>query len=149
MWVFTQGGFYSAVEYEPRWDPKKPSQRLKDLKEQGPYPLLLVRTRDEGDMKRLIARIPEATYITTNNADYRFRTILSVAEWTDFLAIESAQIDYANFKNRVTKTLGMQRHNLLSRVWGVMMELQDVGKYVYTGSRRKVSSKPKKKVATK
>jgi hypothetical protein len=135
VWVITQYGFYSTVAYDPSMDPKK-SKRTQDLIGEG-VELRLVRARDELDMKNLIALIPgDVEYVKTDRADYRFRTVLTLDEWTDFLAEESRQIDYRNFKNRVARTQGHERHDLLARVWGVLLELQPVGKYVWPKKAR-------------
>jgi hypothetical protein len=122
MWLFTQNGFYSTVKYEPAKD-HHPTERTQSLRSEGSE-LLLVRTRDEGDMQRLVEVLPQVESVQTDKADYLFRAVVSADEWLGFLEHETRNLDYTNFKNRVTETLGRQRHDMLMEVWSTMRRLQ-------------------------
>jgi hypothetical protein len=75
-------------------------------------------------MRRLMEAVPGAEYVETLNADYRYRAVMSKAEWIGFISREVDSLDYTNFKNRVTQTLGSERHDLLMSVWTTMRGLQ-------------------------
>ncbi len=124
IWIFTEHGFLSVVAYDTSRD-RDMNERTKALVDTG-ADLLLARTRDEGDMQRLQALLPQVEYTRTDNADYRYRTVLTKPEWLDFISQVTDTLDYANFKDRVTEALGRDRHDLLMRVWSTMRELQRV-----------------------
>ena len=75
-------------------------------------------------MRRLQVALPQINYVETRNADYVYRTVVTTEEWIGFLSGQVEALDYTNFKDRVAKTLGRGRHDLLMKVWSIMRALQ-------------------------
>lgn len=106
MWLITAQGFYSVVAH--RNDPEK----------------LLVRARVREDLETLREQIPDMRIFSDRQADYRWRAIVSRAEWVVALAQLAEEIDYANFKNAVRDSQGADRSRLYARVWEALRGLQ-------------------------
>ena len=105
MWLFTEGGFVSAVRH--RKDKNK----------------LVVRARDEISLSEL------ATYqevIFTPHADYPYRVIIDEREFRTFVDKSIKNLSYDNFKNRVYKTRGAQFVDALHDVWATMHKVEDL-----------------------
>ncbi len=121
MWLFTTRGFLSVVAYDEGRD----GDALPVPDGARPGDLLLVRARVFSDLTATLdaLELPGSRAVSTSAADYPFRAVLTRAEWTRFLSIESQRIDYPNFKSRVQATQGSQRHDLYLRVWSVMRDL--------------------------
>lgn len=65
--------------------------------------------------------LPElSNTIELKGRDYPYRGYCSHEAWAGALVQISLSLTYSNFKNEVTKTQGRPRHDLYSRVWGVM-----------------------------
>jgi len=122
MWIASNIGFYSIV--------KKTSH----LNEDGPE-VHVVRTRDEGDLTRLLAKSSEAPGFTWRNvsvtqihswdySDYRYRIYVEEAE--DFAAIFStlsATITYDNFKDEIKDTPHQhKKYEPYAILWGNIMK---------------------------
>lgn len=120
MWVFTQGGFYSAVQHDDQAD------------------LLVVRTRVKADARRLAlwivaldstgdeeadAGAVERQIIVRPNSDYPWRVIVPREDWGLFLTQAVDDIDYGNYKDRVTRVDGYARADVYGRVWFVLLDL--------------------------
>lgn len=105
MWIFTTIGYFSVTAD-------------KDSK----VPRLQVRARVRKDLDMLRSSfLPELSpTIELKNRDYPYRGYCSHEEWAGALVQISLAITYSNFKSEVTRTQGQARHNLYSRVWGVM-----------------------------
>lgn len=116
MWIFTQIGFFSAVRADPA--------RVDGLPKDRPY--VMVRARVEEDLVNLQGLWSELyegeapEILRWKGRDYPARVILAQEEWVQLAAALAEDIDYPNFKSRVTETQGWARHDLYSRVWGVM-----------------------------
>jgi hypothetical protein len=106
MWLFTTQGFYSVVAH--RRDPER----------------LIVRARAREDLEALRAEIPELRIFSDPDADYRWRAIVSRAEWVAAVAQLAADVDYDNFKSAVAARQGRGRERLYHRVWAALQELQ-------------------------
>lgn len=106
MWLFTTQGFYSVVRH--RDDPTK----------------LIVRCRAEEDLDALREQIPNLEVFTDQQADYRWRAVVSEAEWVGALAQIAISIDYDNFKSKVSERQGHERSRIYSHVWGELLSLQ-------------------------
>ena len=106
MWLFTTQGFYSVVAH------RRDSDRL------------LVRARAREDLEALREQIPGLRITSDREADYRWRTVVSRAEWVAAVAILAASIDYDNFKAAVAERQGAERHRVYQRVWGELLSLQ-------------------------
>lgn len=107
MWLFTTQGFYSVVAH--RRDPDK----------------LLVRARAREDLEALREQIPEIRIHSDREADYRWRAVVSRAEWVKAVALLAASIDYDNFKAAVAERQGSARHRVYQHVWGELLSLQN------------------------
>ena len=113
IWIITQDGFYSVTAYDPR----KGGER-NDAEE-----LIVVRARVRADLERVSAWVG-GDVIATPNADYPFRVIARREAWNGYLTEATSEIDYFNFKNRVTDRLGSFRHDVLMAVWSTLRRLQ-------------------------
>jgi hypothetical protein len=113
MWIMTQDGFYSVTAYDT----------LRGGERSDAESLVVVRTRDRADLERLSAWIGDEV-IATPTADYPFRIIASRSAWSGYLAQATKDIDYFNFKDRVTQRLGSFRHDVLMSVWSALRRLQ-------------------------
>lgn len=106
MWVFTETGFVSAVV-----DWSDPAT-------------IVVRARDRVSLHP-IASATDAPVEPTPEHDYPFRVRVSRPQFAAWLAESVEAMDYHNFKNRVDETRGERFHDALSRVWGVMFDVQE------------------------
>lgn len=106
MWVLTTQGFYSVVAH--RDDPG----------------LLLVRARTREDIEALGAQIPTIEPFEDGGADYRWRALVSRADWEQALVRLARGIDYDNFKNAVEVRQGPEREAVYHRVWRELLRLQ-------------------------
>lgn len=120
MWLFTEGGFVSAIRYNNEKDE------------------ITVRARDKKSLADIIDRTG-AEIIKLPNTDYPYRVIISDAEFGAWVAEQALNIDYPNFKNRVYQTRGKDFAHLLSEVWGVMLEAERIEIEEETG--KKLSSR--------
>lgn len=117
MWIATPTGFYSAVAH--KFEPE----------------LVVVRGRALQDVEALAAWINrrradlvgtpdgEVEVIAYQQSDYPWRVIATKGEWAAFLAFEVEGITYTNFKDEITRVQGRARHDIYSRVWGVLLGL--------------------------
>ena len=106
MWLTTTQGFYSVVRH--RQDPEK----------------LIVRGRAREDLEALQAQIPGLRIFSDKNADYRWRAVVTEAEWVAAVAQLAGVIDYDNFKSAVAERQGHDRARVYGRVWGELLSLQ-------------------------
>lgn len=132
MWVFTTGGFVSAVEH--RSDSN----------------LVMVRARDEQSLKTMIEGIELAGNainadgeklkieedlkpVSSDNADYRWRVVVSKATFALWLQFEVLNyLNYPNFKGALGKHRGPEFTRAAHRVWDDMQLVSD-GTQVYGG----------------
>jgi hypothetical protein len=108
IWIFSESGFVSVVRHRDH-----------------PH-LLLVRSRDRDSLASLCRRVrlAESEISELANADYRFRLVCSDAVLLRFLRFSVEELDYANFKDRVSTTRGASWHAALMKVWSAMRSLQ-------------------------
>lgn len=106
MWVFTENGFVSAVR---KYD--KPN-------------LYTVRSRDWKSLETLAAKA-EVEIVASPLGDYPYRVFVEPAVFTDWLSEQASQIDYNNFKSRVSTTRGHDYTDALHDVWVAMLRTQD------------------------
>lgn len=121
MWIFTTGGFVSAVEH--RDDPS----------------LVMVRARDKKSLVNMLGSLNvgvedsdklhnEDEVFISPGSDYRWRTVVSKDEFTRFLTTEVRDyLDYDNFKSALTKTRGKVFHDVAMKVWSAMFGVSDYG----------------------
>ena len=123
IWLFTEDGFYSGVSYDRTRDYDGLHSSRPELADDPIMEgrILLVRTRDEEDMKRLVAKFAVPIgYRSTPRADYPFKVLLAREEWARYLSEAARDLDYPNFKSRVQQRSGSHRHDVYLRVWSAM-----------------------------
>lgn len=111
MWIMTTSGFYSAVASD---------ENTTDV---------VVRARHRDDLANLNKALTEldhlpGTVLAYQSSDYPWRVVISKDTWAAYLANEAQHIDYRNFKNEVTRKQGHPRHDIYSKVWGVLLGLE-------------------------
>lgn len=116
MWLMTNTGFYSAIQFDDRKAPRHEELASLDVTK-----VLLVRTRNEDSVLILSAFVGGREFTVTPTGDYRFRVQVTRAEWSAFLTDEANEIDYGNFKSSVKDNA---LHNAYMGVWGVMHKIQ-------------------------
>lgn len=132
MWVFTTGGFVSAVEHRDNKD------------------LLMIRARDRQSLDTMIEGIELAGNAinadgeklavekdlepkASDNADYRWRVVISKATFALWLQFEVLNyLNYPNFKSALGKHRGADFTSAAHRVWDDMQLVSD-GTQVYGG----------------
>jgi hypothetical protein len=100
MWIFATGGFISVVADRDSTD------------------MLLVRARLVGHIESLF---PKAKVFQLEDADYRYRALISRETVQKVIAKQVANIGYDNFKNTVHEP---RYHSSCLRVWSFMHGLQ-------------------------
>ena len=100
MWIQFNNAFLSIVE-----------NRYNKLE-------LLVRARVKGDIEKIF---PEADVFEDDNADYKYRALISKAKVAARMMLKMTEINYDNFKNSVKET---KRKNAYSNVWVELRKLQ-------------------------
>jgi len=98
MWIYTKHGFISIVN--------------------GDDDKLQVRAREPNVLKKLFG----GKIVRTDNADYRYRCIVSRADVARVIANEIIDIDYSNFKGSVSDA---KYHHVLTQVWYDTLALEE------------------------
>ena len=106
MWVFTETGFVSAV-------------RKKDKPE-----VLNVRSRDRYSLEDL-AGFSGAEIIETPYGDYPLRLFVEADVFAEWVKLQAEEIDYSNFKSRVSQTRDDKFVDALHDVWVAMLKTTD------------------------
>lgn len=106
MWIFTQEGFISAVRKQDRPDE------------------ITIRARDARSLES-IAALTDQKVASSPDGDYPYRVFVSPEFFADWLRDQALNIDYSNFKSRVTKTRGHDFVHALHRVWDAMHDVED------------------------
>lgn len=108
MWIFTTFGFFSVIA-----DTKAPEGDL-----------LWVRARVRKDLERLKERYLPDPYsspiIELANRDYPYRVSVFRQNWKAAMVRIVNDLNYSNFKNEVERDDSVERHDLYTKVWGVM-----------------------------
>lgn len=107
MWLMTPVGFVSVVAHRT-----KPRH-------------LLIRCRCKEDLLNLRPYVGRFDLQYDEYADYPWRAVVRRKAWERALTKLARDIDYPNFKNEVAKRQGYERSALYSRVWTVLLELQE------------------------
>lgn len=127
MWVFTTGGFVSAVQ--DKKDPDRVVIRARD--KQSLETLLegvtLAGAAAEQDPELHDAELYRVGEITTGEGtDYRWRTRLSKATFAIWLQYEVMNyLGYTNFKDALTPARGKKYHDAAMNVWVAMLAVDD------------------------
>lgn len=115
MWLITPRGMFSTVKHHE--DPD----------------LLTVRTRVRADAEVVIAWVaerragPPPELLAYQSSDYPWRVWVHREEWAAFVSAEAEAIDYANFKDEVTRVQGKPRHDIYAKVWSALLPLEKLG----------------------
>lgn len=116
MWVFTNGGFYSAVQHRKDSD------------------LLMVRARDKQSLETLVEDLGkqgELEIYLEKGSDYPWRVVISKVQWVTFLEKETMDyLIYDNFKSSLTATRGKVWHDAAMAVWSAMHRVQDTRDHI-------------------
>jgi hypothetical protein len=118
MWVFTSGGFVSAVQLRSNED------------------LVMVRARDRQSLETMLEGIElsgvandevfERPEIVSVPGDYRWRVTISKATFVLFLQFEVLNyLNYDNFKTALTASRGKVYHDAAMGVWVKMLAVDD------------------------
>lgn len=106
MWIFTTGGFVSAVVKPGDTD-------------------LTVRARDIRSLEGL-SRHSGAEISQTPYADYPYRVVVSHDDFAEWLVREVAALTYPNFKSAVAMSRGHAFAHPLMDVWSAMHAVTDL-----------------------
>ena len=106
MWVFAETGFVSVVRKNDRPD------------------LYTVRSRDRQSLEPLAA-MAKVEIVASPLGDYPYRAFVEPAVFTEWLADQASQIEYSNFKSRVSQTRGLDYTDALHDVWVAMLKTSD------------------------
>lgn len=126
MWIFTTGGFVSAVEH--RDDKKKVMVRARD--KQSLEEMLSGITKEfqesggktEEEAKALVAEWPIYSVV----GDYKWRAVVPKSAFAMFLVYETMNyVNYSNFKSKLTATRGTKWHDVAMKVWSAMFGIED------------------------
>ena len=106
MWIFTKDGFVSAV-------------RKKE------YPdFITVRARDRQSLTGL-AELAEAEIAKSPDGDYPYRVFVKPEVFANWVTEEALDIDYHNFKTKVSQVRGWDFVAALHDVWTAMLQVED------------------------
>ncbi len=106
MWVFSETGFVSAVRKSDRPD------------------VYTARSRDRKSLEALATKAAVET-VASPLGDYPYRVFVEPAVFTEWLADQASQIEYSNFKSRVSQTRGLDYTDALHDVWVAMLKATD------------------------
>lgn len=102
MWLFTDFGFFSAVQH--RDEPTK----------------VMVRARARADLQALLDRnsfVGDVDIVTTRAADYPYRIVMDKSTWSEVASRAASNVDYDNFKWAVANRQGWGRADAYHHVW--------------------------------
>lgn len=108
MWLFTIYGFFSVSVQGDR---------------------TVVRARLQRHLESLVARFPKELHgtpiLTTPEADYRYRVVLTREAWAAVDAELVSEQTWSNFKNEAAQVIGQDDYvGALHRIWEVMYGVQ-------------------------
>jgi hypothetical protein len=106
MWIFTTSGFVSAV--------RNPNDRT-----------IIVRSRDHASLVP-ISKLCEVKISKTPLADYPYRLEILHEQFVSWISQAAEEIDYFNFKKEFAITRGERFASVLSKVWSMMHDVEDV-----------------------
>lgn len=109
MWLFTQTGFVSVVQ---------------DAKDKNK---MVVRARDKVSLQPLMDEYG-VKMVNLKNRDYPHRVFLTRKQFVDWLVQTGEDLDYNNYKNKVSQTRGYEFAGPLHDVWATMLRLEDLGR---------------------
>ena len=109
MWVFTQHGFFSAVQHIDKPD------------------TLIIRARVKNDLtalrKHYFPTLSKTKFLQT--ADYPYRAMISKDDFAKGMERITHDLTYPNFKNAVAQQQGRERYSIYTKIWGILWELEE------------------------
>lgn len=108
MWLITNFGFFSVVQ--------KSGEELLTIRARARKDLLNLRDKHLPNMEEIIEGA---------GTDYPFRARVSHESFAEAARKITMDIDYSNFKNSVAKTQGSKRAKTYSRIWEVLLQLEN------------------------
>lgn len=106
MWIFTETGFVSAVRKNDRPE------------------VLTVRSRDRESLDSVTSATATGIH-HSRHGDYPYRAFVGSEAFAAWVADSAMDIDYDNFKSRVTHTRGGHYTRALHDVWVAMLATED------------------------
>lgn len=87
---------------------------------------LTIRSRVRADLEAFSDLCPMTPIAHTPGADYQYRAKASHEDFAKALAAAALELDYPNFKQAITRRLGLGREAIYHRVWSLLLrELVD------------------------
>jgi hypothetical protein len=128
MWVFTTGGFVSAVEH--RDDPTMTMVRARDKKSLEEMLSGIKKALEEGGKSTdEVTDFMKDMEIYAVPGDYKWRVVVPKSAYALFLMYEAMHyVNYSNFKSKLTATRGDKWHDAAMSVWNAMFKITDVQK---------------------
>jgi len=120
MWIFSDVGFFSAVEVDERegapWGCDAQGTRV------------MVRARSKEQLMTLLERyrrIEDAVVYTSSYSDYPYRIVVDKIAWASVVQAMALRIDYQNFKSHVETEAPLVESKApyvqaLHRIWALM-----------------------------
>jgi hypothetical protein len=109
MWLVTETGFISVVQ-------KKTSDERLTVRSRDPHSLLAVCEK--------LGLDPVQKISLTLDTDYPYRMWLTREQVQDFVVDSVENIDYSNFKDRITDRRGRVWHDALMNVWCSLLAVE-------------------------
>ena len=106
MWVFTEGGFVSAIRHHSM--PEK----------------LVVRAREHQSLEG-IANSIGLDIEPTPERDYPYRVLIDDSAFASWLSKQVIRVDYTNYKDHMEVTRGHDFAGALQSVWSTMRQMED------------------------
>lgn len=128
MWVFTTGGFISAVEH--RDDHSQTMIRARDKMSLEEF-LSSIRKGfvEAGKTEEEAAEMVAPWNIYAVLGDYKWRVVVPKSALGVGLAYEATHmVNYSNFKSKLTATRGTRWHDAAMKVWSAMFAITDTQK---------------------
>jgi hypothetical protein len=128
MWVFTTGGFTSAVEH--RDDDTMTMVRGRDKKSlEEMLSSMKAALVEGGKSEEEITDFMKNMEIYAVPGDYKWRVIVPKSAYALYLVYEAMHyVNYSNFKSKLTATRGDKWHDAAMSVWSAMFKITDTGK---------------------
>lgn len=124
MWIFTTGGFVSAVEH--RDDSTKVMVRARDKMSLETMVNSVKEGLVSGGKADEAEAIAESLKVYAVFGDYKWRVVMPKSMFAVFLVNEVMEyINYANFKTKLTATRGKKWHDVAMNIWTAALKLTD------------------------
>lgn len=103
MWVYIREGMVSVVKHRDKNNH------------------LLLRARDKAHIESFIGDVEDINVFHLNDADYRFRAVITKIDFDRMLLAQADKIDYPDFKGSLPDTNdGNRYHHACTTAWHAM-----------------------------